>query len=71
MVMKENKTPIRCIKAEATSVYSTRLTNNEVVSLYKLRDIMRKDYGCGRLSISGVLRNCFYDKCKEYKLLDE
>lgn len=71
MVMKENKTPIRYIKAETTNVYSARLTKNEVVSLYKLRDIMRKGYGCGRLSLSDVLRNCFYDKCKEYKLLDE
>lgn len=71
MVMKGNKTPIRYIKAETTNVYSARFTKNEVISLYKLRDIMRKDYGCGKLSLSDVLRNCFYDKCKEYKLLDE
>lgn len=71
MVMKEDKTLINNYKAETTNVYSARFTKNEVISLYKLRDIMRKDYGCGKLSLSDVLRNCFYDKCKEYNLLDE
>jgi hypothetical protein len=69
--MKENKTSTKNYKAETTSVYSARFTKNEVVSLYKLRDIMRKGYGCGRLSLSDVLRNCFYDKCKEYKILND
>lgn len=66
--MKENRTSTKNYKAEATSVYSARFTKNEVVYLYKLRDIMRKDYGCNRLSLSDVLRNCFYDNCKKYKI---